>query len=182
MGRRASRIGWFRALVVLSLLTVLGFAAGLAAGFLWQEPGLIFAYWSGRTAEVAWGADPVPTADPAPAEEAAAVSAPGPALSGQGAAPGALPEVSAAPTRGASVRGASVQVGAFSERASAERLAESLRAKGHPVYVSPGAGAGDARWRVRVGPLASREEAERRAGRLKREEKLPTWVLDEGSG
>jgi DedD protein len=74
-----------------------------------------------------------------------------------------------------------VQVGAFAEPDAAERLAEGLRAKGFAVYVSPGAGegAGDGRWRVRVGPLATREEAERVAGRLKVDEKLPTWVLDE---
>jgi len=35
----------------------------------------------------------------------------------------------------------------------------------------------DKRWRVRVGPVDSRPDAERLAGRLKREEQLPTWVL-----
>ena len=74
-----------------------------------------------------------------------------------------------------------VQVGAFSESRAAEKLAADLRAKGYPVYLSPGAGSGDARWRVRVGPLASKEEAGRTAARLKVEEKLPTWVLSEGS-
>jgi cell division septation protein DedD len=32
---------------------------------------------------------------------------------------------------------------------------------------------------VRVGPFPSRAEADRVAARLKAEEKLPTWVLDE---
>jgi cell division septation protein DedD len=73
-----------------------------------------------------------------------------------------------------------VQVGAFAESGAAEALAASLRAKGYPVYVSPGAGAGEARWRVRVGPLADRGAAERTAEALRRQERLPTWVLSEG--
>jgi cell division septation protein DedD len=35
---------------------------------------------------------------------------------------------------------------------------------------------------VRVGPFATREEADRSAARLKAEERLPTWVLDEDAG
>ena len=74
-----------------------------------------------------------------------------------------------------------VQVGAFSENRSAERLADTLRRKGFDVYVTPGAQAGESRWRVRVGPMHTREDAERAAARLKTEEKLPTWVLDENA-
>jgi DedD protein len=71
-------------------------------------------------------------------------------------------------------------VGAFAESAPAEKLAERLRRKGLPVFVTPGAGQRDSRWRVRVGPLASRAEAERVAARLKSEDRLPTWVIEEG--
>jgi cell division septation protein DedD len=70
-------------------------------------------------------------------------------------------------------------VGAFGEADSAERLAALLRGKGFDVYVSPGVAAGQARWRVRVGPASTREAAEQTAARLKAEEQLPTWVLDE---
>ncbi len=73
----------------------------------------------------------------------------------------------------------SVQVGAFAEGRAAEELATTLRGKGYDVYVSAGAGTGSTRWRVRVGPLASREAADRTASRLKAEERLPTWVVDE---
>jgi cell division septation protein DedD len=37
----------------------------------------------------------------------------------------------------------------------------------------------DDRWRVRVGPIAGRQEAEELALRLKRQDRLPTWVLPE---
>ena len=72
-----------------------------------------------------------------------------------------------------------MQVGAFAEGRAAEDLAATLRGKGYQAHVSAGAGAGSARWRVRVGPLASREAADRTASRLKAEERLPTWVVDE---
>ena len=72
-----------------------------------------------------------------------------------------------------------MQVGAFAESSTAERLAERLREKGWQVYVSPGARAGESRWRVGVGPHPTREAASRAASRLKAQEKLPTWVLDE---
>jgi len=73
-----------------------------------------------------------------------------------------------------------VQVGAFGDAASAEKLAATLRRKGFPAFVSPSTGDAGARWRVRVGPLATRPEADRTAARLKAEERLPTWVVEEG--
>jgi DedD protein len=94
--------------------------------------------------------------------------------------PAARPAVSAQPPAAAGQF--SVQVGSFAESEGAERVAGELGAKGYPVYVTPAAVAGGGRWRVRVGPVSTRGEAERFAGRLKREEKLPTWVLSEGGG
>ncbi len=76
--------------------------------------------------------------------------------------------------------GFSVQVGAFSESDAADRVAVDLRSKGFPVYVTPSAGSRDGRWRVRVGPMATRAEAEDTAQQLKTREQLPTWVLSEG--
>jgi cell division septation protein DedD len=76
--------------------------------------------------------------------------------------------------------GFAIQVGAFSEKSSAQTLADSLRAHGYPVYLSPTEG-DPASWRVRVGPLGTRPEAEKAARRLETTEKLPTWVLGEDS-
>jgi DedD protein len=69
-----------------------------------------------------------------------------------------------------------VQVGAFAESEPAEQLAGTLRDKGFATSISPGADSRSARWRVRVGPVATREEADRLAARLKSEQGLPTWV------
>jgi cell division protein FtsN len=166
-------------LLGLSLLAVPGFVLGLLVGVAWEDPGLVLGHLLGRSELVAWSDD---TPD---------VVAEGRAEAPRVEAPEEPPHVSAPPrpsaTRirpevispGAPAARFAVQVGAFSESRAAERLAESLRGKGFDVYVSPGAKAGEARWRVRVGPLASREEAKRVAARLKAEEKLPTWVLDE---
>jgi cell division septation protein DedD len=78
--------------------------------------------------------------------------------------------------------GFSVQVGAFAESTSAQKVANDLKQKGFPVYITPAAGSKDGRWRVRVGPVASKQEAQQVSEQLKAEEGLPTWVLSEGGG
>jgi len=176
---------WVAALVGLVFLVLAGFGVGMVAGVVWEDPGLIFAYVTGETEEVAWD-DPAPdVAARAPepeqlvdpqlrrnaAAEQAAVTPPMPAVEPARPAP---PPVAAAPAGRVAV-----QVGAFETSEAAERLAKSLEAEGFPVYVSPGTKAGNARWRVRVGPLANREEAEATAERLKKSQKLPTWILNE---
>ncbi len=52
--------------------------------------------------------------------------------------------------------------------------------KGFPAFVTAAPRSGDERWRVRVGPMGSKGEADRIARRLKVEERLPTWVLNRG--
>ncbi len=179
-------------LLGLALVAIPGFAIGLFAGVLWEDPRLILGDLAGGTQDVAWGPQPAPDpnavaapgADSAPEASGgsvtAAVSAPPPPD-----APAPLPLATKAAVAVAARPGGklSVQVGAFAESRAAEELASSLRSSGLPVYVSPSAAAaGDQRWRVRVGPIATREEADRIAARLKTKEKLPTWVLpDDGA-
>ncbi|MBW2268269.1 MAG: SPOR domain-containing protein [Deltaproteobacteria bacterium] len=183
-GRSRDGRSWVWTLGMLVLIAVPGFGLGLIAGVAWEEPSLLGSHLLGGTTElVAW-----PGSAAVPPDEAGE--------------PAALPEVAAPAPRPAAVRPAAeprdatrmrpetlaptaaagrfaVQVGAFGEADSAERLAAKLRGRGFDVYVSPGVAAGQARWRVRVGPSPTREEAERSAARLKAEEQLPTWVLDE---
>lgn len=144
----------------------------------------------------------MPAAAPTPTVQLAPPSAPA-ALAPRAAVASAPPPLVAvdpeeplgdepAPARGPSRRGAkpvasapplaggpySIQVGAFADSAQAEKLAKDLKRRGFAVVVSPGTGDRSSRWRVRVGPLATREEADRAADRL-RAQKLDTWVLDE---
>jgi len=193
MGRRPRRgRGWLFSLLALALVAIPGFALGLFAGVLWEDPGLILGDLAGDTDEVAWGppteADAAAAAGAAPApvegaepDAGEAVSAPADVAAAPPPAPAPLPSADRAAAPGARAAGKlAVQVGAFAESRAAEQLADSLRGAGLPVYVSPSAAAeGQQRWRVRVGPVATREEADRIASRLKTKEKLPTWVLTE---
>jgi DedD protein len=74
-----------------------------------------------------------------------------------------------------------VQVGAFAEQAGARKLVDQLRGWGYTAGFVREEG-GRAPFKVRVGPLATREEAERLARKLKAEHRLPTWVLAQDAG
>ncbi len=203
--RRRSPSGLLGTLVGLVFLTTVGFALGLLVGTTYEEPDLVLGHLRGETeshplANVAAG----PAAgDSASAGEAGVgetvIGVDGPRDAGDiGAAPGSeagdagrpvadareAPSPRAAPDeprsrpRVAAVRrGFAVQVGAFREAAPAEGLAARLRARGLPDYVAK---AGRAEiWRVRVGQVATRDEADAVARELKQQEGLPTWVLAE---
>ena len=60
-----------------------------------------------------------------------------------------------------------VQVGSFASRANADNLLRQLKAQGLAVYLSSGGSGQGLRYRVRIGPLADRDTAERTAAKLK---------------
>jgi len=70
----------------------------------------------------------------------------------------------------------SVQVSAFASANSARSMASALRADGVPAQVVD-TQSGNARYKVRVGPLATKAEAQRMAQRLTDERGLDTWVV-----
>jgi cell division septation protein DedD len=174
-------------LLGLLLLAVPGFALGLLAGVVWREPGLVATHLVGGTREVAWdGPAEAGTSEAPAAARTGDVAAPPPATP---PAPPPVRETAPPPVREPAPIAAieaepgprlAVQVGAFGDAASAEKLAGTLRRKGFPAFVSPSTGDSGARWRVRVGPMSSRDDADRTAARLKSEERLPTWVIEEG--
>ena len=193
----AWRYGWPSIIAVGVIVVAAGFVVGVIAGITWEEPGLVVGYLSGQTEGINWGVEAEGleagglAADGA-ISEPPSVAAPPPlglrkapdavvsdrARSGAGA--GVAAARKAAPTSKQPVAGFAVQVGAFSEKSAARALADSLRAHGYPVYLSPTEG-DPTNWRVRVGPLGTRPEAEKTARRLETAEKLPTWVLGEDS-
>jgi cell division septation protein DedD len=165
--------GWLVTLVGVTFLVAAGFAFGLVVGIVSEEPELVVGHLAGRSEEVAWGAG-----EPESGEQGeAAPGEPGPAVPGERAG---QPAVSSPPPFDGPAF--AVQVGAFSQSRAARRLMGGLEEKGFPVYLVPSPASGDDRWRVRVGPVETRGEAERLAQRLEREESLPTWVLPEGGG
>jgi cell division septation protein DedD len=169
--------GWLPTLAGAALLLVLGFGVGLLAGTAWEEPDLVMDHLAGRTTELHLAAEtsagsekveePKPFARPLGARDGSPGSSPPPT-------PVDLPSVSMPPPDRS---GFVVQVGAFGDERAAAQLAAELRAVGFSVYVRSGDDPRGVRFRVRVGPVASREEAARLASKLKSDHQLPTWIL-----
>jgi DedD protein len=61
----------------------------------------------------------------------------------------------------------SVQLGSFASRANADNLTRQVKGQGFSAFVLTGGSGSSVRYRVRVGPLADRESAERIATKLK---------------
>jgi len=217
--QRARESGWLITLLGVAVLVAGGFALGLIAGVVSEEPELVAGHLAGRSESIDWAGDaasltegggtaapgihlpsvsaapegegaeelpilgsgkPVtPTVAPGAAAPAASVPAPAPAEPLRTAAAPAAVAAAPAPRPGT---GFSIQVGAFGKSAAAVSMADDLRSKGYPVLVVPAADGADQRWRVRVGPVATRSEATRLASKLKSQEELPTWVLSEEGG
>ena len=218
MNQNQRQAGWVSTLVALVVLVVVGFLCGALAGFLWEEPGLVLAYLSGKTEPVEWtdaeqpgdvAAEPpsysesaelaadsaakldaeveVPPA-PIPVAVPAAEPAPAKPVEKKPAAPAQPAAAKPQPLKPAKIAAVTpagrfaVQVGAFADRASADKLASRLRAHGYDSFVKADSEAGGKRFRVRVGPVNARSRAEELAAKLAKGEKLPTWILDESRG
>ena len=70
-----------------------------------------------------------------------------------------------------------VQIGAYKDRATADRIVATLKRQRFPAFVlAPTAGSPTATFRVRVGPYNERREAETIAGRLQREHQYNPFV------
>jgi DedD protein len=108
--------------------------------------------------------------------------APSPAPAGTGASPSAhngAPAKQPPRTAAARVESAatsptsvghgswSVQLGSFASRANADNLTRQIKGQGFSAFVLTGGSGTSMRYRVRVGPLADRESAERIASKLK---------------
>ena len=178
--------GVVRALGRLVLLIGFGFAAGLLIGVLSEEPELLTSHLRGEGEAIVLTRnveDGVP-AEPAISEhgsprvdverDAVMETRPEEMPDSQ------LPVVAAplTPRRADSNhdRQWAIQVGAFSDEATATKLADGLDSKGYPTELLPASGASQ-RWRVRVQPVRGEANAKEMADRLKRVERLPTWVL-----
>jgi cell division septation protein DedD len=119
---------------------------------------------------------------PAPDRPAAEPPAPAVAAPPPARAAAAKPARPAAPPAPTPARGGfAVQVGAFADQSGARKLVDDLRGHGYQAGFVREAG-GRAPFKVRVGPVATREEAERLARKLKAEHHLPTWVLAQDAG
>jgi cell division septation protein DedD len=198
---RTSNSGWLATAGGALLLIALGFGVGIVAGTAYQEPELVADHLAGRTTEVVLDEEALPGApdvaaaapvsdpdegasaalgegvlDDAPeAELAPSVSLPSQVRAA--AAPRVAPVAATVP---AAAGGFSIQVGAFTSEGAARQLAGELGKHGYRTYlIDEGDGA---RWKVRVGPLRTKGEAEAVSARLKTEQRLPTWIRADGQG
>jgi DedD protein len=108
----------------------------------------------------------------APTSAASASAAPAtaaPASVAPATAPAATtrPVETAAPSPISTNAAWAVQLGSFASRANADNLSRQLKGQGFSVYVLSGGSGASVRYRVRVGPLADRDAAERTAAKLK---------------
>jgi DedD protein len=119
---------------------------------------------------------PPAVTQPEPAPEPVAPPTP-PAVAKVPEATPVSPPVETAPAPAAVTRGGwAVQVGAFGSAAAAQRLVRDLEVAGYRAFVSPVTRSGKTLHRVRVGPEAGRDDANRLAERLKGRG-LPTAVV-----
>ena len=84
------------------------------------------------------------------------------------------------PTRPAEASGFWVQVDSLSSEDQAEARRRGLAQAGFTAAIVPGTGPKGAVYRVRVGPYATREEADRAAADIARKAKVKPWVVPPG--
>jgi DedD protein len=142
------------------------------------EPGAASAATAASSASSNLSAANAPAGEtpaaPSPASSGAAASSPAPASNASAkslakpAAARSTPVESAAPSPTSNGHGSwSVQLGSFASRVNADNLTRQVKGQGFSVFVLPGGSGSSVRYRVRVGPLADRESAERMAVKLK---------------
>jgi cell division septation protein DedD len=97
----------------------------------------------------------------------------------------AVPIPTAVPTNAPPLKpgeGYSIQVSALTEKNDAQTEVDRLKSKGFPAFVSQKTFKNNkVNYRVRVGPYATRSQAEEIAKQIEKEERKSTWVADEKS-
>lgn len=136
-----------------------------------KPPAVVAAAAAPATSRTAEPAKPVD--EPAPSSPAA--GRPAVAQSASPPRPAATVSPAPAPAPAASSQWA-VQVGSFASKDNAERLSGVLKGKSYNAFVMPNEVNGRVLYRVRVGPVAQRSEADLLAAAL-REDRQPARVL-----
>jgi cell division septation protein DedD len=71
-----------------------------------------------------------------------------------------------------------IQVFSSADRSQADVVRQRLVKGGYPAFLSPVEVGGHAMYRVRIGPFASRSDAQKTAEKVRTEYKLDTWVTE----
>lgn len=119
--------------------------------------------------------EPAPEPEPTPARPRREREEPR-----QAAAPARPEPAPAAPAAPAAAKGKVViQVFSSAEQDQAERIQKQLASGGQTAYLSPVKVGGTTMYRVRIGPFASRADANKVAERVRKDHKLDTWITEE---
>ena len=181
-GRRKSRgsgPGWASGLFLVFALSGVGFAIGVGLGLFVENPDIVIRHSQGESEEIPWAIDAVPESEGsgAPNSTAAKLVSEAPFLGTANLPNGSNP---GSPDRNRS--GFLVQVGSFGARASAVKQVDLLKEKGFVARIFVVSSGGDRSWRVRVGPVENRAEAQEISRSLEGVG-FSTWVLaDDGVG
>jgi DedD protein len=150
---------------------------GTAAGELQPPPAAEVPALAPAAVAEQPAAEPPAAAPAEPAPEPVAPREPPPGVAKAPPATPVQPPAETAPAPAPVTRGGwAVQVGAFGSAAAAQRLVKDLQGAGYRAFVSPVTRSGKTLHRVRVGPEAGRDDANRLAERLKGRG-LPTAVV-----
>lgn len=71
-----------------------------------------------------------------------------------------------------------IQVFSSAEKDQAERIRQRLANGGHPAFLSPVEVGGATMYRVRIGPYATRADAQKVADQVRKGQKLDTWITE----
>lgn len=71
-----------------------------------------------------------------------------------------------------------IQVFSSAEQDQAERIRQRLANGGHPAFLSPVQVGGSTMYRVRIGPYATRADAQKVADQVRKGHKLDTWITE----
>jgi DedD protein len=118
---------------------------------------------------------PAATPKPAPATSSTAPAAP-PALASKKTKPTPPPVTDQSQPAAVTSGGFAVQITALRDRGEADAIVKRLVTKGYPAYVLNPVPGKPPVYRVQVGRYKNRGDADRIAGRLKKEEQFSPWV------
>jgi DedD protein len=118
---------------------------------------------------------PAATPKPAPATSSTAPAAP-PALASEKTKPTPPPVTDQSQPAAVTSGGFAVQITALRDRGEADAIVKRLVTKGYPAYVLNPVPGKPPVYRVQVGRYKNRGDADRIAGRLKKEEQFSPWV------
>ena len=118
---------------------------------------------------------PAASPKPAPATSSTAPAAP-PALASEKTKPTPPPVTDQSQPAAVTSGGFAVQITALRDRGEADAIVKRLVTKGYPAYVLNPVPGKPPVYRVQVGRYKNRGDADRIAGRLKKEEQFSPWV------